>query len=61
MRIMFPAEIDSQFCGSPEANGGKIAPATGRSKGGVTASCKGTAKQTPGLSFEATLVRIVDN
>jgi hypothetical protein len=23
---MFPAAIDSQFCGSPEANGGKIAP-----------------------------------
>jgi hypothetical protein len=34
---------------------------TGRSKGGVTASCKGTAKQAPGLSFEATLVRMVDN
>ena len=34
---------------------------TGRSKGGVTASCKGTAKQTPGLSFEATLVCMVDN
>jgi putative lipase involved disintegration of autophagic bodies len=34
---------------------------TGRSKGGATASCKGTAKQAPGLSFEATLVRMVDN
>ena len=34
---------------------------TGRSKGGVTASCKGTAKQAPGLSFEPTLVRMVDN
>src|ERR1700692_2062307 len=33
----------------------------GRSKGGITASCKGTAKQAPGLSFEATLVRMVDN
>jgi hypothetical protein len=33
---------------------------TGRSKGGVTASCKGTAKQAPGLSFEATLVRMGD-
>ena len=34
---------------------------TGRSKGGVTASCKGTAKQAPGLSFEATLVHMGDN
>jgi hypothetical protein len=32
----------------------------GRSRGGVTASCKGTAKQTPGL-LEATLVRIMDS
>ncbi len=34
---------------------------TGRSDGGVTASCKGTAKQAPGLTFEATLVRMGDN
>jgi hypothetical protein len=34
---------------------------TGRSNGGVTASCKGTAKQAPGLTFEATLVRMGDN
>jgi hypothetical protein len=34
---------------------------TGRSKGGVTASCKGTAKQAPGLTLEATLVRMGDN
>jgi hypothetical protein len=33
---------------------------TGRSKGGVTASCKATAKQAPGLTLEATLVRIAD-
>ena len=32
----------------------------GRSKGGVTASCKGTAKQAPGLTLEATLVRMAD-
>jgi hypothetical protein len=32
---------------------------TGRSKG-VTASCKGTAKQAPGLMLEATLVRMDD-
>jgi hypothetical protein len=32
----------------------------GRAKGGLTASCKGTAKQAPGLSFEATLVRMAD-
>jgi hypothetical protein len=31
---------------------------TGRSKGGVTASCKGTSKQAPGLTLEATLVRM---
>jgi hypothetical protein len=31
---------------------------TGRSKGGVTASCKGTAKQAPGLTLEVTLVRM---
>ena len=34
---------------------------TGRSKGGVTASCKGTAKQAPGLTLEATLVRMGDS
>jgi hypothetical protein len=34
---------------------------TGRSKGGVTASCKGTAKQAPGLTLEATLVRMGGN
>jgi hypothetical protein len=33
----------------------------GRSKGGVTASCRGTAKQTPGLILDATLVRMGDN
>jgi hypothetical protein len=33
---------------------------TGRSKGGVTASCKGTAKQGPSLTLEATLVRMAD-
>jgi hypothetical protein len=33
---------------------------TGRSHGGVTASCKGIAKQAPGLTLEATLVRMVD-
>ena len=33
---------------------------TGRSKGGVTASCKATAKQAPGLTLEATLVRMAD-
>jgi hypothetical protein len=33
---------------------------TGRSKGDVTASCKGTAKQAPGLTLEATLVRMAD-
>ena len=33
---------------------------TGRSKGGVTASCKGTAKQAPGLMLDATLVRMGD-
>jgi hypothetical protein len=32
----------------------------GRSKGGVTASCKGTAKQAPGLMLDATLVRMAD-
>jgi hypothetical protein len=32
---------------------------TGRSNGGVTASCTGTAKQAPGLMLEATLVRMV--
>ena len=31
---------------------------TGRSNGGVTASCKGTAKQAPSLMLEATLVRM---
>jgi hypothetical protein len=34
---------------------------TGRSKGGATASCKGTAKQAPGLMLDATLVRMGDN
>jgi hypothetical protein len=34
---------------------------TGRSKGEVTASCKGTAKQAPGLMLDATLVRMGDN
>jgi hypothetical protein len=34
---------------------------TGRSNGGVTASCKGTARQAPGLTFEATLVRMEDS
>lgn len=33
---------------------------TGWFKGGVTASCKGTAKQAPGLTLEATLVRMAD-
>jgi hypothetical protein len=33
---------------------------TGRSKGGVTASCKGTAAQAPSLTLEATLVRMAD-
>jgi hypothetical protein len=33
---------------------------TGRSKG-VTASCTGTAKQAPGLTLEATLIRIADD
>src|SRR5450631_1057173 len=33
---------------------------TGRSKGCV-ASCKGTAKQAPGLTLDATLVRMGDN
>jgi hypothetical protein len=31
---------------------------TGRSKGGVSASCKATAKQAPGLTLEVTLVRM---
>jgi hypothetical protein len=26
MRTMFPAAIDSQFCGRPDANGGKMVP-----------------------------------
>jgi hypothetical protein len=34
---------------------------TGRSNGGVTASCKGTAWQAPGLTLEATLVRMGDH
>jgi hypothetical protein len=33
---------------------------TGRSNGGVTALCKGSAKQAPGLMLEATLVRMAD-
>jgi hypothetical protein len=32
----------------------------GLASGGVTASCKGTAKQAPGLKLEATLVRMAD-
>jgi hypothetical protein len=32
----------------------------GHSSGGVTASCRGTAKQAPDLTLEATLVRIVE-
>ena len=28
----------------------------GQSKGGITASCKGTAKQAPGLTLDVTLV-----
>jgi hypothetical protein len=34
---------------------------TGRCKGDVTASCTGTAKQAPGLTLEATLVRMDDD
>jgi hypothetical protein len=34
---------------------------TGLAKGGVTASCKATAKQAPGLKLEATLVRMADD
>jgi hypothetical protein len=34
---------------------------TGRSRGGITASCKGTAKQAPGLTLDATLVRMGDS
>jgi hypothetical protein len=34
---------------------------SGRSKGGVTASCKGTAAQAPSLTLEATLVRMADD
>jgi hypothetical protein len=33
---------------------------TGRSNGGVAASCKGIAKQALGLTLEATLVRMAD-
>jgi hypothetical protein len=33
---------------------------TGLSKGGLTASCTGTAKQAPGVTLEATLVRMAD-
>jgi hypothetical protein len=32
----------------------------GLARGGVTASCEGTAKQAPGLKLEATLVRMAD-
>ena len=32
----------------------------GLTRGGVTASCNGTAKQAPGLKLEATLVRMAD-
>jgi hypothetical protein len=34
---------------------------TGRSNGGVVASCTGFAKQAPGLKLEVTLVRISDS
>jgi hypothetical protein len=34
---------------------------TGRSRGGITASCKGIAKQAPGLTLDATLVRMGDS
>jgi hypothetical protein len=34
---------------------------TGRSRGGITASCKSTAKQAPGLTLDATLVRMGDS
>jgi len=33
---------------------------TGRSNGGVTASCRETAKQAPGLTLDSTLVRMRD-
>jgi hypothetical protein len=33
---------------------------TGRSKGRLIASCTGTAKQAPGQTLEATLVRMAD-
>jgi hypothetical protein len=33
---------------------------TGQSKGGVTASCKGTSKQAPGLTLDVTLVRMAE-
>jgi hypothetical protein len=33
----------------------------GQAWGGSTASCKGTAKQAPGLKLEATLVRMADD
>jgi hypothetical protein len=33
---------------------------TGLARGGVTASCEGTAKQAPGLKMEVTLVRMAD-
>jgi hypothetical protein len=33
---------------------------TGLAKGGITASCKGTANQAPDLTLEATLVRMRD-
>jgi hypothetical protein len=33
---------------------------SGQSNGGATAFCRGTAKQVPGLTLEATLVRIRD-
>jgi hypothetical protein len=33
----------------------------GLARDGATASCKGTAKQAPGLKLEATLVRMADD
>jgi hypothetical protein len=33
---------------------------TGNSSATVTASCKGTVKQIPGMAFEAVLIRIAD-
>ncbi len=33
---------------------------SGNSAAAITASCKGTVKQLPGMTFEATLIRITD-